>query len=416
MTLALYKLVVKLFLVTTLVVPGTQNLLQGQQLADVKASYTQTVDTRQKLVGQLHQRETEYRALLSQIDVLKKSPNTLQNRMELEGLLDDSRQLAGEMQALQQKIRAADARLENQRGQLVAAIDAQMRAIEKKLAQTSAAERRKLVGTLNKLRAERQRFTMPLPNAPTDGELDETLAMIEQFEGASAEDLMAVADELQDTEDQVRKRLDAIKSRIEKLREAKMLAKRARTFATEDRFFDETDRSRFIAGNNARSSGDQASAGGGGSDNGANKSPTTGNNAAPPADQGAGDGAGMDQGENESPEPSPGTDGDFAAGRGDSDSLSDQPEGAPSAPEQPAQDPSSGDSGSGGDVFGSSDAMLLDSQTDPETGTGTGFESGHELDSRIQKLEAERKRLEEQASELEKKADQLRKRARDSLD
>ena len=409
MTLALYNVVVKLLLVTALVVPGTQNLLQGQRLAEVKASYTQTVETRQELVAQLRQRETEYRVLLRQIDVLKNGPNTLQNRMELEGLLGDSRKLAGQMQALQQQIRTAEARLENHRGQLVAAIDAKMRAIEKRLAKTSAAERGQLVSTLNELRAERQRFTEPLPSAPTDGELDKTLAMIDELDGASAEDLMAAADELQDTEDQVRKRLDAIKSRIEKLRDAKMLARRARSFAAEDRFFDETDRSRFVAGYSSGSNDEQASGGGA-----ADKGPSTGNNG-DTADPGVGAGDDLESGGDESPEPTP--DSDYASGRDDSDSLTDQPEGAPSVPAEPEQESPGGDSGSeDGDVFGAADGMLLDSQTDPQASTGAGFDSGRELDSRIQKLESERKRLEEQASQLERKADQLRNRARDSLD
>jgi hypothetical protein len=401
-------LVVKLFLVTTLVVPGGQGLLQGQMLDDVKASYTQTLDRRQELVTQLHQHEESYRTLLRQVDVLKSGPNTLQNRLELEGLLRDSRQLAQRMQTLQKKIQAADTRLDNQRSQLVAAIDSRTEVLEKKLAKTAASERGTIVGELNELRADRQRFSEPLPSAPTDGEVSETLAMLDELDGASAEDLLAAADELQDTEDQVRKRLQAIEGRIKQLREAKMLARRAQTFATEESFFDETDRSRFIA-----TYGDSATAGDRSGD-GANEAPTVGDDSG-----GARDGHGEAGDEAESPQPGagmdPSTDGDFNAGAGDdSDSLSDSPEAPPAAPEEPG-DSTGGDS-QDGDVFGAGDDLLIDGQTDPETSVGSGFESDYELNSRIQQLQREQKRLEEQARELEKKAGQLRKRAKDSLD
>lgn len=402
MSFVLYNMVVKLFLVTTLVVPGGQNLLQGQSLAEVKSSYSQTIEQRQTLIANLRQYEQAYRVLLREIDALKGRPNTLQTRMELEGLLRDSRELAKKMQALQQKIRVAEARLNSQRSQLVAAIDARTEVLEKRLAKTSASKRRELVGELNELRAQRRRFTAPLPSAPTDGEVSETLAMLDELDGASAEDLLAAADELKDTEDQVRKRLDAIESRIKDLREAKMLAKRARTFATEESFFDETDRSRFIA---AGSTGQDAS--GDRSDDAPTGGPTVGDGGGA-RDESAGDGAA-----GESPGMDPGADGDFQSGAGDdSDGLTDSPAAPPAAEEEPDVD--NGDSG--GDVFGANDDMLIDSQTDPQSSVGSGFESDYELDSRIQKLESEQKRLEKQASQLEKKASQLRKRAKDSLD
>ena len=265
--------------------------------------------------------------------------------------------------------------------------------------------------TLNELRAQRRKFTQPLPSAPTDGEVSETLAMIEELEEASAADLLAAADEIQDTEDQVRKRLDAIESRIDQLRRARTLARRARNFAAEERFFDETDRSRFIAGFD-RSSTESGDANGGGgapsedvSAGGNNGSPTTGD----PATGGA-----RDEGEAESPDPdyagAPDSDADLGSGVTD-DSLSDQPETPSSAPDR--QQDSGGEQG--GDVFGGGD-VLVDSQSNPQRTAGTGFESDHDLDTRIQRLESEQKRLQQQASELEEEAEQLRKRAQDSLD
>ncbi|MFW6053533.1 MAG: hypothetical protein ACOC9J_01855, partial [Persicimonas sp.] len=260
MSLAVYSLVVRLFLVTSLLVPGVQNLLQGEQFEQVQNAYEQTLDERQKLVDELREREAEYRVLLEQVDLLKGGPNTVQNRMELERLLRQSRQLAGQMEPLQKKIQATDRRLANQRGQLVETLDAAMSELEEHLAQSSASERRALVAQLNELRSARQKYTSPLPSAPSDGQVDEALAVLGELDGASADDLLAVADELEDTEDQVRQRLQAIDERIVQLRSAKQLARRARAFSSEDSFFDETSRSRFIARNNA---GDDAAAGSG---------------------------------------------------------------------------------------------------------------------------------------------------------
>jgi hypothetical protein len=412
MSFALYNLVVKLLLVTSLLVPGAQNLLQGQNLAEVQASYAETLEQRGDLMAQLDEREADYGTLLEQVDLLKSGPNTLQNRMELEGLLRDSRLLAKQMQALQQKIRSADRRLGNQRGQLVAAIDARMNDIESQLAETSSANRRELVSTLNGLRAQRRKFTQPLPSAPTDGEVNETLAMIEELEEASAADLLAAADEIQDTEDQVRKRLDAIEGRIDQLRRARTLARRARNFAAEERFFDETDRSRFIAGFD-RAATDSGNA----SNGGAPSEDVTagGNNGSPTAGDPATDDSARDEGEAESPGSdfagAPNSDADLGSGATD-DSLSDQPETPSSAPDR--QQDSGGEQD--GDVFGGGDDMLVDSQSNPQRTAGTGFESDHDLDTRIQRLESEQKRLKQQASELEKEAEQLRKRATDSLD
>jgi hypothetical protein len=419
MSFALYNLVVKLLMVTSLLLPGAQNLLQGQDFDEVRASYARVLDQREQQLSQLDTLEVEYRALLEQIDLLKSGPNTLQNRMELEDLLRDSRLLAKEMQALQQKIRSSDTRLSNQRDQLVDAIDSRVKVVESQLAESSSMKRRQLVEDLNELRAERRRFTEPLPSAPTDGEVSETLAMIGELEEASAADLLAAADELQDTEDQVKRRLDAIKGRIGQLRRAKNLARRARTFAAEERFFDETDRSRFIAGFNRSSSGDQATSGG-----------TTNNSGAPAPDgaSGANNGSGVveepntggaERDESGAPQPSSGYEGDpnvgddLAAGAGN-DSLSDQPQTPSAAPEQ-QQDSPEPSGAADDDVFGSGD-LLVDSQASPQSAAGTGFESDDELDTRIQKLESEQKRLQDQAVDLERKAEQLRKRAHDSLD
>lgn len=390
MSFALYNLVVRLFLVTALVAPGPQNLLQGEQLAQVQAAYSQTVDERSELVAQLRERESEYRSLLSQVDLLKNAPNTLQNRMELEDLLRESRALAEQMQKLQQKIKAAERQLTNQRRQLVAAIDAQMKQMESKLAETPTAKRKKVVRQLNELRAQRQQFTAPLPEAPSDGEVSEALAMIDELEGASAEDLMAAADELQDTEDQVRKRLGAIQQRIVELREAKMLARRARTFSAEERFFDETDRSRFIGRYEQRSSG----------------SPTSGDvNSGVDGEAGYEDGGAVGDPSPTSPSP-PATDGDGRSGF-------DNGGGTPEAPADPGEQ--GGDSS--GDVFDEGQGeFMLDGQADPQTSNGTGFESDDHLDGRIERLEREQKRLEQQAGQLEEKAKNLRERARDTLD
>ncbi len=405
MSLAVYSLVVRLFLVTSLLVPGVQNLLQGEQFEQVQNAYEQTLDEREKLVDELREREAEYRALLEQVDLLKGSPNTLQNRMELERLLRQSRELAGQMEPLQKKIRATDRRLANQRDQLVETLDAAMTKIEERLAQSSASERRAMVAQLNELRSTRQQYTSPLPSAPTDGQVDEALAMLGELDSASADDLLAAADELEDTEDQVRQRLQAIDERITQLRSAKQLARRARTFSSEGSFFDETSRSRFIARQNT---GGDAVAGSG--DESARQG-TANNDTSNSANNVIGEEDGM-AGEPVADEGIDGADdGDMEAGAGSDPGLSDQP-GQPEAAPEAEDDASSGD-----DVFGSGDGdIFIDSDADPEASRRSGFGSDDELEGRIRRLEEEQKRLEEQAGELEQKAGQLRKRAHDSVD
>lgn len=420
MSFALYNLLVKLVLVTALIAPGMQNLLQGTKLAEVQAAYSETVEERSDLQQELADREAEYRTLLRQIDALKGGPNTLQNRMELEGLLRDSRQLAARMEALQRKIRGAERRLHSQRAHLVAAIDARMNKLEAAMAHTSAGERRQIVDQLNDLRAQRQQFTAPLPDAPSNSEVSQTLAMGDELDGASPDDLLAAADELQDTGDQVKKRLGAIRQRIEQLRQAKLLARRARTFSAEDRFFDETDRSRFIARYEQNGTANQSGSGdmaAGAGNNGTAADPNTagdpnsaGDQAPPTSDRGSNNGTAS---------PGAGMDGDGAGGfenggGGQTGQMSDEPANAPGAPEAPTD--SSGPQGQGGDVFGAGDDLLIDSQAEPDQPVDTGFESDDELDARIQSLEAEQRRLQKQAEELENKAHQLRERAHDSLD
>jgi hypothetical protein len=409
MNFALYNLIVKFFLVTALVVPGGPQLLQGEDFKQAQQAYEQTLEEREALTNQLVEHEVEYRTLLEQVDLIKSEPNTLQNRMELEELLREGRQLANQMQALQGRIRKLEERLGEQRRQLSAVVEARMAKLESRLSEAPAAERAEIVEELNELRVERQRYTSPLPSGPADEQLEETLAMLDHLDGASAADLLAAADEIEDTEDQVRTRLEAIGGRLSELHRARMLARRARTFSTEDSFFDEGDRSRFIA--QYQSGGNDQMAAGDGANNtndgftGEDERGGVGNNG----------GVGAEAPAQDSPDPNfdaaPGADDGMSGDEGDD--LSDQPEPVAEAPEATDDSDTSGGSE---DPFGSDDDLLVDSEADPDRAVGSGFESDHNLDARIRKLEAERKRLEEQARELEQKAGQLRDRAHDTLD
>jgi hypothetical protein len=385
MSLSLYKLAVEVVFVTTMIVSGGQGLLQGKSIEQVRESYEQTLQKRSSIMEEMSTLESDYRVLLQEIDRLKQQPDTLQNRAALRDLLRESRRISDELRGLQKELRSREERLSQQRARLVRALDAEIRALESQLAGAATADRADIVATLNDLRSKRDRYTRPLPNAPSDRAVSETLEMAAELEGASPEDLLAAADELKDTEDQVRKRLAAVEERLEELRDAKMLARRARTFEAEEQFFDETDRSQFVGQyeQNAQSGND----GGGGLFAGDRET----DDAAEAPTAGAGD---------------PATDDGFA-------DSPDRVEGGA----DPDQTPTEQESGGGADdVFDQQDSLRLDSGVDPETMSGSGFQSDFEIDSRIDRLREEQRRLEDQADDLESKARQLRERAEDSLD
>ncbi|MGM0555880.1 MAG: hypothetical protein ACQEVA_05850 [Myxococcota bacterium] len=388
MSFTLYKLAVEVVFVTTMIVSGGQGLLQGQSIEQVRESYEQTLQERSSVMEEMSTLESDYRVLLQEIDRLKQQPDTLQNRSALRALLRESRQLSDELRGLQKNLRAKEERLSQQRARLLRAIDAEIGSLESELAGAASGDRSEIVADLNDLRSRRDRYTRPLPNAPSDRAVSETLEMAAELDGASPQDLLAAADELMDTEDQVRKRLQAVETRLEELRDAKMLARRARTFAAEEQFFDETDRSQFVGQYEQNAQG-----------------------------QNSGRNGGL----------LPGTDGDATAGEpttgagesGDQpadDSFAESPEGAEGGTDGD-QAPTNDESGGGTeDVFDQQDSLRLDSGVDPETMSGSGFQSDFEIDSRIDRLREEQRRLEEQAESLESKASQLRERAEDSLD
>ena len=115
----------------------------------------------------------------------------------------------------------------------------------------------------------------------------------------------------------------------------------------------------------------------------------------------------------------PGYDESFAGdapASGDTREHESDPAASPEQPPAGTDESAAPDSGGGESVFDSQDSLRLDSGVDPETMSGSGFESDYELDSRIERLREEQKRLEKQAESLEKKAGQLEERARESLE
>jgi predicted nucleic acid-binding Zn-ribbon protein len=394
MSLSLYQVAVKVVFVTTMIVSTGQGLLQGQGIEEVRESYEETLEERTSLMQKMSDLESDYRAILQDIDRLKQQPDTLQNRVALRDLLRESRTLADQLRDLQKELRSKEDRLKQQRARLVRALDSEIRTLESQLAGATSYERGQIVAELNDLRSQRDRYTRPLPNAPSDRAVTETLEMASELEGASPEDLLAAADELKDTEDQVRKRLEAVETRLDELRDAKMLARRASNFEAEEQFFDETDRSQFVG----QYDGTTQSAGGGGNGlfAGGDGQDTAG---APESPDGA---AGEERNQNDdfNTGSDPGTVADGAGGQ-------DQP---------PADQDSGGGAEGGDDVFDQQDSLRLDSGVDPETMSGSGFQSDFEIDSRIDRLESEQERLEKQAETLESKAEQLRRRAEDSLE
>lgn len=226
-------------------VPGVMPVMPNAALTAVEQRYNQDLDARRALIDQMAALETQHQTLVNRISRLKQAETTLTNRLTLEDLLRQSKEIADRLLALQTQTHQLDQRLDNQRRQIVSGLEAEMKGLERSLAQVPAAQRGAVVEQLNTLRATRTEFSAPLPAAPRVRDLHAALTLADRAE--APDELLAAADELLDSESQLQRRLAAIDQRLNELQQAQRLNRRAASFSREERFFEETDRDRVIA-------------------------------------------------------------------------------------------------------------------------------------------------------------------------
>lgn len=382
----------------TLSVPGMQGLLQGASFEAAQQRYEQTVEERQSVIQEITRLEEKHKRLVQRITKLKRQNDSgLTARLALEDMLAQSKSLSDELGLLSDRIQAIDNTLSARRGALVGAVDREMRGLERSLAKASAAERRKIVGRLNALRAQRQTWAKPLPTGPSTGDVSAALNLAGEAE--APDELLAAADEIEDTEDQLSRRMKAIDSRIQELKQARRLMRRASEFSREEKFFEEVDRDRVIARYSEGSSAQAAERTPSNSANGDAAPSQSQNNAAQedfaePASE-ASNNVSLDA--------------DFAAGA--PERVPNEEDVSESASAPPTFEETSGNA----DVFDTAgETVVINSAVDPSRSVGPNDERrGGSLETQIRSLESEKQRLESQAKRLKQRAKQLRDRASD---
>ena len=344
-----------------------------------KAKYNKLMAERAKLEKSLAELEVQYGALAKNIDKVKRKGVSTLNRAEIQKMLRKGRKLAQRLSKVQRDIMSVDAQLQKTAQQLVAAINGQMKTIERQLSTQTGAARKKSIATLNTLSKQRATYSRPLPQV----DHKKIKAMLSMAEGLdNPDDMIALADELQDAEEGVRKKLKWIARRLKELKARKRLLRRAQAFSKQERFFEESARGRQVgrvATRRVRTSD--------------KKTPTT-NNASPP----------NRQYDSADPEASPGLSGDDQNFSEDAPARQPTSEQAPTSPTTPTTND---------DPFTSTkETVIISKEADPATvAAGRNKSNGGSLDRRIKTLERDRKLLKRQADALGKKAKSLRKQA-----
>ncbi|MEZ4460627.1 MAG: hypothetical protein R3E66_13045 [bacterium] len=382
--------ILQLVMTVAMWMPGLTPIMPSAALEAMEQQYEGELSGRQELIGQMKALEVKHRGVVSRITQLKQAPNTLTNRLVLDDLLRQSKQLSDELAGLQSKLKTLDGKINTQRAKTVTGLEKHMKQLEASLASASPSDRAKTVNTLNALRKTRAEYEAPLPAAPSVGDLNAALTLAERAQ--DPDELLAAADELLDSEDQLRRRLGAIDQRLDELKQSKRLSRRASSFAREERFFEETDRDRVIA-RYEKTTTTSAPA----KDNTAQSTDA-------PAEQGSANNAVSVGSMNNSNESSDGAF-DYEAVANGAPAITPDPvtdaRGTPTA--APAED-----------LFGElTQTVVINANADPSKSVEASNEGvSTSLDSQIDRLLNERRLLEKQAEALRKQAEELKLRAR----
>lgn len=398
------------------------------QGAELKGALVRHQELSERL-SQLRERraglESRYTKLTSSIAEQKRqgASGQLIGGMKLEGALQQARELADQLNGLQEQIREVEGALEYGRQEILAAYQSQLLGLEQKLLTSGDSESRKAtIASINALKKERHIYTLRQGATP-----DLDLRALPSLDAApnDPEELQALAAELDDTERKLRTHITELDDQITRLERERRLRQKAADFADEESFFDESVRDRRIARANSRvvtPVGDSAGGRGGatvsprsgaeagGTGNGEAAAPSDQGNMAGSADEFDSDGAGAvgDDMNDAAPEADPtvGAGGDRAtSGNGGvSVGVSEPGVGTPSnlpgvqLPTDPFATP----------------GVVVKTDVEPNSlAGGGGVEGGETLEGQVRSLKDRKKQLEEKAAELRQRSRELKQRAND---
>lgn len=370
----------------------------------------------------------EYEALTGRIEARKRDRDraALLGDLELGNMLSDARALADRLYALQKRVRAREATLEEARRRLLAAYDERIAMMEARALESSdALAQEEMLRSLTELHGARQVYVARGAATP-----DLELGRLPSLDAAlpdDPEEAQAQAAELDDARAKVHDRIDGIQDEIDRLEQQRRLRRKASDFRDGESFFDDaTVGGRRVAraqvatsGESADSDDEQPEDFASESDDEATGAPThsddsdSANNQSegPPNDPLPGDSFEDDGSDDDEP--------DFAAdppnmGREDEGGMENGPEpnvgdgGLQPGNSQPEIIPSSD---LPLDPF-TNDAVVIQGGVRADAGVaGEGGERDDSLESQIQRLERDKATLERRSRELESRSDALKRRA-----
>jgi len=392
---------------------------QSVELASARERHEELQDRLVSLRDKRTGLESRYTKLTAKIAEQKRqgASGQLIGGLQLESALQQGRELANQLNGLQEQIREVESALEYSRQEILAVYQTSIGTLERALLTSNDGEARKAaIDKINALKRERHGYTLRQGATP-----DLDLGALPSLDAApnDPEELQAMAAELDDTERKLRGHIGELEQQIERLERDRRLRQRAADFADEESFFDESVRDRRVARSNPRvigPVGDSAGSGKGGaapaqpSDEAA---PTSGNGAeAPSGDQGSFGGA----------------------AEGDTDgAMTDDSNGAPNTADPGVGGDRGTDSvvGGGGpvaagigtpsdlpgvglpsDPFATPGVVVrTDVETNGPTGGIAGVGGGGTLEGQMRSLKDKKKQLEQKATELRLRSKELKKRA-----
>ncbi len=315
------------------------------------------------------------------------------SRRDLDARLRENLRIVEELEALQRELNELNIQQEQLRSAILEGIEDHRRDLEENLRGASTSRRIQITMELNELQQERRRFSAPLPEAD-QARVAAALDAARHVQDGHPRAMLSAADELEDTEEQLLRRLAALDHRIAELERARQLHRRDQAFAQTEDFFEEDHRSRTIARFEQTVEAEPRQ--------------TRPDGRQPPAHTAA----------------------DDAEFEEDFDSPAEQmPSDEEAAMADPSPVPDDGEPQVGtGEEFGEdnvgnddpfvpetrTERVVIESEIDPDTISGTSFFSEEALFRDLQRLRRERGELGEQAEELRERARELRDRAGDA--
>ena len=347
--------------------------------------------------------------------------------IQLEGMLSQARELADQLNGLQEQIREVETWLEYSRQEILAAYQQDILSLEREiLAAKNAEGRTRAIKAINQLKQDRHLY-VSRPSATPDLDL-KALPSLDEVSG-DPEEMAALAAELDDTERKLRSHINELDGRIERLEREKRIRQKALDFADEESFFDENIRTLRIARANSKvvDAPNAPSEGGRGTNTPTNASGGDDSNVAVGTDEGGGQDRGATDDGFGAPAPTDdqgdfdndGAEADPSDGLNDTNSEANEPTagGVDGNYVDDAPQPGSGAPTNlpGGDLPSdpfATPGVVVRTDVEPDNigESGSGAETDT-LEGRMRKLKSEKNQLERKARELERRSRELKARA-----